>query len=199
MSDDGLIIKSWPWLIAAGVIIVVLGFALAWLVGRLLRSNRADVRIVLPLVQEQKVGLPAAGEMVLRIEMPRFDTDYRRLQFEIVAHRLASEYAVDALYEPVDIFTARWLRFPDEATRRKFERDEAASLAKDVEGNPVFLAANKYNLKLTLERWPSVVGLLALLLNGCAAGNQATCTVTWVARGTPPAQNRCPQGAVASS
>jgi peptide chain release factor 3 len=79
-----------------------------------------------------------------------------RLQFEIVAHRLAGEYGVDAVYDAVDIFTARWLTFPDDATRRKFERDEAASLARDVDDNPVFLAANKYNLKLTLERWPTV-------------------------------------------
>ena len=119
MSDDGLIIKSWPWLIVSGVIIVVLGFALAWLVGRLLRSNRADVRIVLPLVQEQKVGLPAAGEMVLRIEMPRFDTDYRRLQFEIVesqsgkatkmAHRgrtnSGATYAVTTMKVPIGRMT----------------------------------------------------------------------------------------------
>ena len=79
-----MIIKSWTWLLVAGVAIVVLGFMLAWLVGRLLRSNRADVQTTLPLVQEQKVDLAAAGEMVLRIEMPRFDTDHRRLQFEIV-------------------------------------------------------------------------------------------------------------------
>jgi peptide chain release factor 3 len=79
-----------------------------------------------------------------------------RLQFEIVAHRLASEYNVDAIYENVDVFTARWLTFPDETTRKKFERDEAASMAQDVDGNPVFLASNKYNLKLTIERWPKV-------------------------------------------
>jgi peptide chain release factor 3 len=79
-----------------------------------------------------------------------------RLQFEIVAHRLAGEYGVDAVYDNVEIHTARWLTFPDESTRRKFERDEAASLARDVDDNPVFLASNKYNLKLTLERWPTV-------------------------------------------
>ena len=79
-----------------------------------------------------------------------------RLQFEIVAHRLSAEYNVDALYEPVDIFTARWLVFPDEATRKKFEKDELFSLARDVDDNPVFLSANKYNLKLTIERWPTV-------------------------------------------
>jgi len=79
-----------------------------------------------------------------------------RLQFEIVAHRLSAEYNVDAVYDNVDIFTARWLTYPDEATRKKFEKDEAMSLAKDVDGNPVFLASNKYNLKLTLERWPTI-------------------------------------------
>jgi peptide chain release factor 3 len=79
-----------------------------------------------------------------------------RLQFEIVAHRLSAEYNVDAVYDNVDIYTARWLTYPDEATRKKFEKDEAMSLAKDVDGNPVFLSGNKYNLKLTLERWPAI-------------------------------------------
>lgn len=79
-----------------------------------------------------------------------------RLQFEIVAHRLSAEYNVDAVYENVDIYTARWLTFPDEAARRRFEKDEAASMGVDVDGNPVFLSGNKYNLKLTIERWPTV-------------------------------------------
>ena len=79
-----------------------------------------------------------------------------RLQFEIVAHRLSSEYNVDALYDNVDIYTARWLTFPDDLTRKKFEKDEAMSLAKDVDDNPVFLSSNKYNLRLTVERWPTI-------------------------------------------
>jgi peptide chain release factor 3 len=78
------------------------------------------------------------------------------LQFEIVAQRLATEYNVDAIYETANIATARWLTFPDDATRRNFEREQAAALATDVDGNPVFLATNKYNLQVTLERWPKV-------------------------------------------
>ena len=78
------------------------------------------------------------------------------LQFEIVAHRLATEYKVDALYDNASIATARWLTFPDETTRRNFEREQAAALATDVDGNPVFLATNKYNLQVTMERWPKV-------------------------------------------
>jgi peptide chain release factor 3 len=79
-----------------------------------------------------------------------------QLQFEIVAHRLATEYKVDAIYDPANISTARWLTFPDESTRRNFEREQTASLAMDVDDNPVFLATNKYNLQVTMERWPSV-------------------------------------------
>jgi len=78
------------------------------------------------------------------------------LQFEIVAQRLATEYKVDAIYDAASISTARWLTYPDEATRRDFEREQAAALASDVDGNPVFLATNKYNLQVTMERWPKV-------------------------------------------
>ncbi|HEX6945248.1 MAG TPA: peptide chain release factor 3 [Casimicrobiaceae bacterium] len=78
------------------------------------------------------------------------------LQFEIVAHRLATEYGVDALYDNAPVATARWLTFPDESLRRQFEREQSASLATDVDGNPVFLATNKYNLQVTMERWPKV-------------------------------------------
>jgi peptide chain release factor 3 len=78
------------------------------------------------------------------------------LQFEIVAHRLATEYKVDAIYDAASISTARWLTFPDENTRRNFEREQAAALATDVDDNPVFLATNKYNLQVTMERWPKV-------------------------------------------
>ena len=79
-----------------------------------------------------------------------------QLQFEIVAHRLASEYKVDAIYDPANVATARWLTFPDANARRNFEREQAAALATDVDGNPVFLATNKYNLQVTVERWPKV-------------------------------------------
>jgi peptide chain release factor 3 len=79
-----------------------------------------------------------------------------RLQFDIVAHRLKGEYNVDALYEPADIHTARWLSFPDEATRQKFSQRESASLAADVDGNPVYLASSRYKLQITQERFPEV-------------------------------------------
>ena len=79
-----------------------------------------------------------------------------RLQFDIVAHRLKGEYNVEALYEPADIYTARWLGFPDEPTKQKFLQRESASVAADVDGNPVYLASSRYKLEITQERFPGV-------------------------------------------
>jgi peptide chain release factor 3 len=78
------------------------------------------------------------------------------LQFEIVAQRLASEYRVDAVYDAAGIATARWLTYPDEGTRRDFEREQSAAMAADVDGNPVFLATTVHKLDVTMERWPKV-------------------------------------------
>ena len=79
-----------------------------------------------------------------------------RLQFDIVAHRLKGEYNVEASYEPAEIFTARWLSFPDEQTRSDFMKRESASVAEDVDGNPVYLAPSRYKLQITQERFPEV-------------------------------------------
>jgi peptide chain release factor 3 len=42
------------------------------------------------------------------------------LQFEVVAQRLQTEYKVDAIFESADIYTARWLTFPDEVHATQF-------------------------------------------------------------------------------
>jgi peptide chain release factor 3 len=78
------------------------------------------------------------------------------LQFEVVAQRLQTEYKVDATYAGADIYTARWLTYEDAATQRQFEKEQELRLAHDVDGNPVYLATNRYNLELLMEKWPKV-------------------------------------------
>jgi len=89
-----------------------------------------------------------AGELLLGAVGP--------LQFEIVAHRLKHEYSVDAVYDTPGISTARWLTYPDDKTRREFEKEQSARLARDVDGNPVYLASNSVNLEVTMKYWPAV-------------------------------------------
>ena len=79
-----------------------------------------------------------------------------QLQFEVVAQRLKDEYKVDAIFEAADIYTARWLTYPDVATRRKFEKEQAMRLGTDVDDNPVYLASTRYNLQVTMEKWKDV-------------------------------------------
>jgi peptide chain release factor 3 len=79
-----------------------------------------------------------------------------QLQFEVVAQRLKDEYKVDAIFDNADIHTARWLTFPDETIRRNFEREQALRLGRDVDGNLVYLASSRYNLEVTMEKWPKV-------------------------------------------
>jgi peptide chain release factor 3 len=79
-----------------------------------------------------------------------------QLQFEVVTQRLKDEYKVDAIFESADIYTARWLGFADELTRRNFAREQALRLGRDVDGNLVYLASSRYNLEVTMEKWPKV-------------------------------------------
>lgn len=79
-----------------------------------------------------------------------------QLQFEVVAQRLQDEYKVDAIFEAASIYTARWLTFPDDTMRRNFEREQSLRLGKDVDGNPVYLANSRYNLDVTMEKWPDI-------------------------------------------
>jgi peptide chain release factor 3 len=78
------------------------------------------------------------------------------LQFEIVAHRLKSEYGVDAMFENAGIHTARWVTCPDAPHLAEFTKANSLRLAKDVDGNLVYLADTRVNLQLAQERWPKV-------------------------------------------
>jgi peptide subunit release factor RF-3 len=41
-----------------------------------------------------------------------------QLQFDVVAYRLKDEYKVEAIYEPVNVYTARWVYCDDERKLR---------------------------------------------------------------------------------
>lgn len=78
------------------------------------------------------------------------------LQFDVVAHRLKSEYKVECGFEPVQVATARWLHFPDAKTEDDFRRKNEANIALDGAECLTYVAPNMVNLQLTMERWPDV-------------------------------------------
>ena len=78
------------------------------------------------------------------------------LQYEVVAFRLKDEYKVEAVYEPVNIHTARWVSFDDPKNEAEFVRKAQDGLAEDGAGHLTYLATSRVNLSLTEERFPDV-------------------------------------------
>jgi peptide chain release factor 3 len=80
-----------------------------------------------------------------------------QLQFEVVAFRLADEYAVQCSFEPIGVHTARWVYCDDERKLAEFRSKAYDNLAVDHGGALVYLAPSRVNLGLTVERWPGIV------------------------------------------
>jgi peptide chain release factor 3 len=78
------------------------------------------------------------------------------LQFEVVAYRLKDEYKVEAMYEQVNVTTARWVDCADAKKLEEFKRKCADNLALDGGGHLTYLAPTRVNLSLTEERHPDV-------------------------------------------
>ena len=78
------------------------------------------------------------------------------LQFDVVVHRLKSEYKVEAIYENVQVATARWVYGNDVKKFEEFKRKAEHNLALDGGDNLAYIAPTMANLSLTQERFPDV-------------------------------------------
>jgi len=78
------------------------------------------------------------------------------LQFDVAAQRLRDEYGVEAVVEPVNIATARWVVCSDAKLLQGFRDKAQENLAQDGDGQLVYLAPTRVNLDLTVERWPKI-------------------------------------------
>lgn len=79
------------------------------------------------------------------------------LQFDVVVARLKSEYNVEAIYESVNVATARWVESTDVKKFEEFKRKNEVQLALDGGDNLTYIAPTMVNLNLTQERYPDVV------------------------------------------
>lgn len=78
------------------------------------------------------------------------------LQFDVVVSRLKSEYKVDAVYEPINVATARWVTCSDPRKLDEFERKANDNLAMDGSDRLTYIAPTMVNLQLAQERYPDV-------------------------------------------
>lgn len=79
-----------------------------------------------------------------------------QLQFDVVAYRLQDEYKVEAIYEPVNVYTARWVEADDPRKLEEFRKKAAENLSEDGGGYLTYLAPTRVNLSLMEERWPDI-------------------------------------------
>ena len=77
-------IKSLPLLLGAGVAGLIFLSLLVRVIAALLRSNRKQIVATGPLIEEQEFELGEASPLLLMVEVPRFGSDFRQLQFEVV-------------------------------------------------------------------------------------------------------------------
>ena len=78
------------------------------------------------------------------------------LQFDVVASRLKEEYKVECLYEPINVWSARWVESSDRKKLEEFREKNASNLGLDAAGELVYLAPTRVNLQLAQERWPDI-------------------------------------------
>ena len=103
-----------------------------------------------------------AEEGAVQLFRPMLGSDYILgavgvLQFEVTISRLKAEYGVEAITEPVDYATARWINCDDSKLLDGFKAKNQANLAMDGEGHLTYLAASTWWLNHTMEQFPDVV------------------------------------------
>lgn len=79
------------------------------------------------------------------------------LQFDVVVSRLKTEYNVEAVYENVNVATARWVESKDVKKFEEFKRKNEQNLALDGGDNLTYIAPTMVNLNLAQERYPDIL------------------------------------------
>ncbi|WP_140909288.1 peptide chain release factor 3 [Cognatiluteimonas lumbrici] len=123
--------------------------------------RRARLRDPLKLKQLHKGLAQLSEEGATQFFRPLMSNDLilgavGTLQFDVAAYRLKDEYGVEAVFEPVQVATARWVHCDDARKLEQFREKNAQHLALDGAGQLVYLAPTRVNLQLAEERAPDV-------------------------------------------
>jgi peptide chain release factor 3 len=78
------------------------------------------------------------------------------LQLDVLADRLGDEYGLPITYEPAPCDAARWITSEDPVALEHFIASNRSSVATDLDGDHVFLAASVFNLTWTQDKNPKI-------------------------------------------
>ncbi|MCI0597995.1 MAG: peptide chain release factor 3 [Beijerinckiaceae bacterium] len=79
------------------------------------------------------------------------------LQLDVLAGRLQAEYGLTVSFETSRFEFARWISAKHPAECDRFMHAHPASMARDLDGAPVFMAASEFDLKYEQDKWPEIV------------------------------------------
>ena len=79
-----------------------------------------------------------------------------QLQFEVVQHRLKTEYDCDVRLEGCQYTGARWITADTPAELREFTNAYPQRLAMDAAGTLAYLCTSPYDVRLAQERFPKI-------------------------------------------
>lgn len=123
--------------------------------------RRIQLKDPLKMKHLQKGLIQLAEEGAVQVFRPLRNNDLivgavGLLQFDVVVYRLKSEYGVEAIYEPINVATARWVSCADAKKFDEFQKKAYDNLALDGADNLTYLAPTNVNLNLAKERYPEV-------------------------------------------
>ncbi len=123
--------------------------------------RRARLKDPLKMKQLQKGLSQLCEEGATQLFKPLYSNDLiigavGILQFEVVMHRLKTEYNVDCIFENINITTARWTSSQDDKAFETFKQKCYDQLALDHHDELVYLAPTRVNLQLAIERHPQI-------------------------------------------
>jgi peptide chain release factor 3 len=80
------------------------------------------------------------------------------LQFEVIQYRLEHEYGAKCSYENLNIFKACWVETNTNKNSEfiEFNKLKNKFLAKDKNGQLVFLADSSFTLEMTKQKYPTL-------------------------------------------
>ena len=80
------------------------------------------------------------------------------LQYEVIQYRLEHEYGAKCSYENISVHKACWIEAEDEKSEefKEFKRVKQRYLAKDKQGQLVFLADSAFTIQMTQSKYPTV-------------------------------------------
>jgi len=79
-----------------------------------------------------------------------------QLQFEVVQHRLNTEYDCDVRLEGCQYTGARWITANTSAELREFENAYPLRMARDAADTLAYLCTSPYDVRLAQERFPKI-------------------------------------------